>query len=61
MLTSAETRSPAPSHSTGTGATETRSLALPGHAFTVVALDGNPVPNRAPAPGAGRRTAGNPR
>jgi FtsP/CotA-like multicopper oxidase with cupredoxin domain len=26
-------------------ATEIRSLALPGHAFTVVALDGNPVPN----------------
>jgi FtsP/CotA-like multicopper oxidase with cupredoxin domain len=26
-------------------ATEIRSLALPGHSFTVVALDGNPVPN----------------
>lgn len=26
-------------------ATETRSLALPGHFFRVVALDGNPVPN----------------
>ena len=26
-------------------ATETRSLALPGHSFTVIALDGNPVPN----------------
>lgn len=26
-------------------ATENRSLALPGHTFTVVALDGNPVPN----------------
>ncbi len=31
-------------------ATETRSLALPGHTFTVIALDGNPVPNRAPVP-----------
>ncbi|BBZ69441.1 multicopper oxidase family protein [Mycobacterium paraseoulense] len=31
-------------------ATETRSLALPGHTFTVVALDGNPVPNPAPVP-----------
>jgi len=29
-------------------ATETVSLALPGHAFTVVALDGNPVANPAP-------------
>ncbi len=28
-------------------ATEIRSLALPGHAFRVVALDGNPVPNPA--------------
>ena len=27
-------------------ATEIRSLALPGHSFKVVALDGNPVPNR---------------
>jgi FtsP/CotA-like multicopper oxidase with cupredoxin domain len=26
-------------------ATEIRSLALPGHSFRVVALDGNPVPN----------------
>lgn len=26
-------------------ATEIRSLALPGHTFQVVALDGNPVPN----------------
>src|SRR5260370_13401668 len=26
-------------------ATEIRSLALPGHSFHVVALDGNPVPN----------------
>ncbi|PQM48406.1 Multicopper oxidase MmcO [Mycobacterium talmoniae] len=31
-------------------ATETRSLALPGHTFTVVALDGNPVPKPAPVP-----------
>jgi FtsP/CotA-like multicopper oxidase with cupredoxin domain len=31
-------------------ATETRSLALPGHTFTVFALDGNPVPHSAPVP-----------
>ena len=31
-------------------ATETRSLALPGHHFKVVALDGNPVPNPAEVP-----------
>lgn len=31
-------------------ATETRSLALPGHAFDVIALDGNPVPHPAPVP-----------
>jgi FtsP/CotA-like multicopper oxidase with cupredoxin domain len=31
-------------------ATEIRSLALPGHSFTVVALDGNPVPTAAPVP-----------
>ena len=31
-------------------ATEIRSLALPGHTFHVVALDGNPVPNPASAP-----------
>ncbi|OBH72176.1 copper oxidase [Mycobacterium mantenii] len=40
-------------------ATETRSLALPGHTFDVVALDGNPVPTRATVPvlwlGAGER------
>ena len=40
-------------------ATETRSLALPGHAFNVIALDGNPVPNPSPVPvlwlGAGER------
>ncbi len=32
-------------------ATEIRSLALPGHSFEVVALDGNPVPNPARVPG----------
>lgn len=31
-------------------ATENRSLALPGHRFTVVALDGNPVPEPATVP-----------
>lgn len=31
-------------------ATEIRSLALPGHTFTVTALDGNPVPRPAPVP-----------
>ena len=31
-------------------ATEIRSLALPGHSFKVVALDGNPVPNPAAVP-----------
>ena len=31
-------------------ATEIRSLALPGHAFRVIALDGNPVPNPATVP-----------
>jgi FtsP/CotA-like multicopper oxidase with cupredoxin domain len=31
-------------------ATEIRSLALPGHSFEVVALDGNPVPNAARVP-----------
>ena len=28
-------------------ATENVALALPGHAFTVIAMDGNPVPNPA--------------
>ncbi len=32
-------------------ATEIRSLALPGHTFTVVALDGNPIPKPVPVPG----------
>jgi len=31
-------------------ATEIRSLALPGHSFRVIALDGNPVPNPIPVP-----------
>ncbi len=31
-------------------ATEIRSLALPGHSFRVLALDGNPVPNPVPVP-----------
>jgi FtsP/CotA-like multicopper oxidase with cupredoxin domain len=31
-------------------ATEIRSLALPGHFFRVIALDGNPVPNPIPVP-----------
>lgn len=31
-------------------ATETRSLALPGHGFEVIALDGNPVPHPATVP-----------
>jgi FtsP/CotA-like multicopper oxidase with cupredoxin domain len=31
-------------------ATEIRSLALPGHSFKVIALDGNPVPNPAEVP-----------
>ncbi len=31
-------------------ATEIRSLALPGHPFRVIALDGNPVPNQARVP-----------
>ncbi|WP_118915721.1 multicopper oxidase family protein [Mycobacterium shigaense] len=31
-------------------ATESRSLALPGHTFTVIALDGNPVPNPSQVP-----------
>jgi len=32
-------------------ATEIRSLALPGHSFTVVAMDGNPIPKPVTVPG----------
>src|SRR5271170_7877920 len=32
-------------------ATEIRSLALPGHSFTVVAMDGNPIPRPVTVPG----------
>jgi FtsP/CotA-like multicopper oxidase with cupredoxin domain len=37
-------------HVVNASATEIRSLALPGHAFRIVALDGNPVPTPAEAP-----------
>jgi FtsP/CotA-like multicopper oxidase with cupredoxin domain len=37
-------------HVLNASATENRSLALPGHVFKVVALDGNPVPNPAEVP-----------
>jgi FtsP/CotA-like multicopper oxidase with cupredoxin domain len=37
-------------HIVNGSATEIRSLALPGHTFTVVALDGNPVPHPATVP-----------
>ena len=37
-------------HVLNASATEIRSLALPGHTFKVVALDGNPVPAPAPVP-----------
>ena len=37
-------------HILNASATEIRSLHLPGHAFKVVALDGNPVPNPAEVP-----------
>ncbi|MEU9474493.1 multicopper oxidase domain-containing protein [Streptomyces sp. NPDC048191] len=37
-------------HVLNASATEIRSLALPGHTFEVVALDGNPVPRRASVP-----------
>ena len=37
-------------HIVNGSATEIRSLALPGHTFKVVALDGNPVPNPAEVP-----------
>jgi FtsP/CotA-like multicopper oxidase with cupredoxin domain len=37
-------------HILNASATEIRSLALPGHAFNVVALDGNPVPTPVTVP-----------
>lgn len=37
-------------HVVNASATEIRSLALPGHTFRIVALDGNPVPNPADVP-----------
>jgi FtsP/CotA-like multicopper oxidase with cupredoxin domain len=37
-------------HALNASATEIRSLALPGHVFRVVALDGNPVPTQAEVP-----------
>jgi FtsP/CotA-like multicopper oxidase with cupredoxin domain len=37
-------------HVLNASATEIRSLALPGHLFRIVALDGNPVPTQADAP-----------
>lgn len=37
-------------HVLNASATEIRSLALPGHQFQVVALDGNPVPTRSSVP-----------
>jgi FtsP/CotA-like multicopper oxidase with cupredoxin domain len=37
-------------HVLNASAGETRSLALPGHKFTIVALDGNPVPRQAEVP-----------
>jgi FtsP/CotA-like multicopper oxidase with cupredoxin domain len=37
-------------HILNASATEIRSLALPGHFFEVVGLDGNPVPNPTPVP-----------
>ena len=37
-------------HILNASATEIRSLALPGHAFRVIALDGNPVPNPTSVP-----------
>jgi FtsP/CotA-like multicopper oxidase with cupredoxin domain len=37
-------------HVVNASATENRSLALPGHAFRVIALDGNPVPHPANVP-----------
>jgi FtsP/CotA-like multicopper oxidase with cupredoxin domain len=37
-------------HVVNASATENRSLALPGHSFKVIALDGNPVPHSAEVP-----------
>jgi FtsP/CotA-like multicopper oxidase with cupredoxin domain len=37
-------------HVLNASATEIRSLALPGHVFRVVALDGNPVPTQVEVP-----------
>jgi FtsP/CotA-like multicopper oxidase with cupredoxin domain len=37
-------------HVLNSSATEIRSLALPGHSFRIVALDGNPVPTQAEVP-----------
>ncbi len=37
-------------HVLNASATEIRSLALPGHTFRIVALDGNPVPTEADVP-----------
>lgn len=37
-------------HVLNASATEIRSLALPGHTFRIIALDGNPVPTRAEVP-----------
>src|ERR1019366_7926564 len=37
-------------HVLNASATEIRSLALPGHVFKIVALDGNPVPTQADVP-----------
>jgi FtsP/CotA-like multicopper oxidase with cupredoxin domain len=37
-------------HVLNASAGETRSLALPGHSFRIIALDGNPVPRRAEVP-----------
>ena len=37
-------------HVLNASATEIRSLALPGHSFKIVALDGNPVPTQAEVP-----------
>ena len=47
-------------HVLNASATEIRSLALPGHIFRIVALDGNPVPDASRGAGAvaGNRRAG---